>query len=152
MDNALSSNLLPIASLLLLTLVAWLASRATRIAICPICVGVSGTWLLMLGARQIGIPVDTVMLAVFVGASVVGGAHWIERRLPPERSPLLWKALALPAGFIAAYGLAAPRWVLAASGAVAFAVLSTLFLRPWRTVAADPAAIAQLEDRMKRCC
>lgn len=146
------SFLLPIASMLALTLLAWLASRGTRLAICPICLGVSGTWLWMLAARLGGLAIDTTMLPVFLGASVVGGAQWIETRLPKERSPLLWKAIALPTGFIAAYGLVAQRWALAAVAAAALASLAALFLRPLRPAAGDPAVISELEERMKKCC
>lgn len=152
MDHAIFSFLLPIASLLALTVLAWLASKATRLAICPICVGVSGTWLWLLAARLGGLAVDTTMLPVFLGASVVGAAHWIEARLPKERSALLWKALALPVGFIAAYGLVAQSWALAAVAAAVLASLAALFLRPSRPTAGDPAAVSQLEERMKKCC
>lgn len=141
---------LAIVSMLALTVLAWLAGKVSRFSVCPICVGVSGTWLWMLVARLAGFAVDTAILAIFLGASVVGVAQWIETRLPPGRSPLLWKALALLSGFTAAYGLVTERWILAA--AAALALLTALFLRPQREVAGDPAIVAQLEERMKKCC
>lgn len=143
---------LAIASMFALTLLAWLVGKISRFSVCPVCVGVSGTWLWMLVARLGGFEVDAVMLAILLGASVVGVAQWIETRLPPGRSPLLWKALALPIGFAAAYGLVAERWIVAVAAAAAFALLAALFLRPPREVAGDPAMVAQLEERMKKCC
>lgn len=148
----MTSVVLPIASMLALTLLAWLAAKLSRLSVCPVCVGVSGTWLWMLVARLGGLAIDTAMLAILLGASVVGVAQWIETRLPQSRSPLLWKALALPNGFAAAYGLVAERWIVAAAAAAAFALLAALFLRPRRDVAGDPAVVAQLVERMKKCC
>lgn len=148
----MTSFLLPVASLLLLTLLAWRARSVLGLAVCPICLGVSATWLWMLAARQAGAAVDTTMLALLLGASVVGGAQWVQARLPPRRSPLLWKALAIPAGCIAAYGLVAQWWVLAAAAAAAAALLAALFLRAPQQAAGDAALIAQLEERMKQCC
>jgi len=152
MSAALTGFLLPIASLLAITLLAWFARRVARIAVCPICVGVSATWLWMLAAREGGFAVDTAMLPILLGASAVGGAQWVEARLPQERSPLLWKALALPIGFIAAYGLVAQRWVLAAAAATAVAALTAVFLRPRQVATGNAAVVAQLEERMKKCC
>lgn len=148
----MSSFLLPIASVLALTLAAWLARRVVRMSICPICIGVSGTWLWMLAARQGGLAVDATMLPILLGASVVGGAQWIETRLPQERSGLLWKALALPIGFSAAYALVAQWWSLASVAAAAIALLAALFLRPFGAANGDAATVAQLEERMKKCC
>jgi hypothetical protein len=152
MTSTITSLLLPIGSVLALTLLAWLASRTTRVAVCPICAGVSGTWLWMLAAKAGGFAVDPVMLAILLGASVVGGAQLIDTRLPPGRSGLLWKALALPTGFTVAYGLTTQQWALASVAAAVVASMAALFLRPRNTAADDPAAVAKLEEQMKKCC
>jgi hypothetical protein len=141
-----------IATLVALAALAWLVRRFSRLPVCPICVGVSGTWLLMLGARAGGFAVDSAALAMLLGASVVGSAHWIEARLPPQRSALLWKVLALPAGFIAAYGVVAAQWIPAAVAAAVLVVLTAWFLRSEQGATRDPANIAQLEKQMKKCC
>jgi hypothetical protein len=141
-----------IVSMFALALLAWLAGRVSRVSVCPVCVGVAGTWLWMLAARLGGYAVDSAILAMLLGASVVGIAQWIESRLPQGRSPLLWKALALPTGFSAAYALAVEQWVVAAAAIAAHALLIALFLRPARAASGDPEAVAQLEERMKKCC
>ena len=143
---------LAIASMLVLGLLAWLIGRVSRRAICPVCVGVAGTWLWMLAARLGGFTIDATILGMLLGASVVGVAHGIEARLPPGRSPLVWKALALPAGFAAAHGLLAERWVLALAAAAALGLVALFFLRPRRAGVGDVAVVAQLEERMKKCC
>src|SRR3990172_7504118 len=143
---------LAVVSIFALAGLAWLAGKALRFPLCPICFGVAGTWLWMLGARFAGFPVDATMLAVLLGASVVGIAAQLETRLPRGRSPLLWKTLALPVGFVAAYGLVAERWTVAAAAGPALVLLAALFLLPRRLAAADEAAVEKLEQQMKKCC
>jgi hypothetical protein len=141
-----------IASVLALTAAAWLARILGRVAVCPICAGVSGTWAWMVVARMAGFAVEPAMLALLLGASVVAGAHWVEGRLPAGRSALAWKSLALPAGFTASYGLVAEQWITLAFGIAALGLLLAFFLRALPAAGADPAAVAELEQRMKKCC
>lgn len=143
---------LPMVSILVLACLAWLAGKALRSPLCPICFGVGGTWLWMLAARFAGFPIDATMLAVLLGASVVGIAGRLEGRLPQGRSPLLWKTLALPVGFVAAYGLVAERWVPAGIAALALVLLAGLFLLPRRLAGTDEAVVEKLEREMKKCC
>jgi hypothetical protein len=143
---------LMIASVLALTALVWLVTRVSGLSVCPICFGVSGTWAWMLAARFGGFAVDNAALAMMLGASVVGGAHWIEARLPQGRSSLQWKATALPTGFAVAYAAVTEHWLLTAAGLAALVVLTVAFLRPNRANAGDPQVVAQLEERMKSCC
>ncbi len=143
---------LAVVSIFALSGLAWLAGRALRFTLCPICFGVAATWLWMLGARFAGFPVDATMLAVLLGASVVGIADQLESRLPRGYSPLLWKTLTLPVGFAAAYGLAAEHWNVTAVAALALVLLAALFLLPRRPAAADGAVVDKLEQQMKNCC
>ena len=144
--------LLPIASILCLTALGWLARKATSSRICPICAGVAGTWLWLLVAREFGVDVDASVLALLLGATVAGAAYQLEKRLPEGRSSLAWKTLFVPAGLAAAHGLVAPNWIVAGAGLVALFVLTTLFLASSRASARDEAAIERLENQMKRCC
>ena len=143
---------LAVVSIFALAGLAWLAGKALRFPLCPICFGVAGTWLWMLGARFAGLPVDATMLAVLLGASVVGIADQLEGRLPRGYSPLLWKTLTLPVGFIAAYGLVAERWIVAAIAVSALVLLAALFLLPRRLAGSDEAVVRKLEQEMKKCC
>jgi hypothetical protein len=147
------SLLVAIASMFILGLLAWLAGKlSSRVPICPVCVGVAGTWLWMITARLGGYAVDTTLLGILMGASVVGFAQAIETRLPHGRSPLLWKVLALPVGVVAAAGLAGEHWGLAGAGVAALALLTAVVLRRRNAGTSDPAAVLQLEERMKKCC
>ncbi len=131
---------------------AWAVRGRLPFPVCPICIGVGGTWLWMAAARLLGLAVDATMLAVLLGGSVVGIAYQLEKRLPPGRSPLAWKMLFMPAGFVAAYGLAAPHWILLAAGAAGLALLALVFLRAPSAPEKSSATVEKLEEQMKRCC
>ncbi|MBI2751913.1 MAG: hypothetical protein HYX46_00110 [Betaproteobacteria bacterium] len=143
---------LAVASIVFLASLAWLAGKEMRVSVCPICFGVAGTWLWMVGARFAGFAIDPTMLAILLGASVVGIAYQLEPRLPEGRSQLLWKALVLPIGFVAAYGLVAERWGVAGAAALALALVAAFFLLPRRPVRTDEAVVKKLQEQMKKCC
>ena len=144
--------LIPTLSILAIAVVVWLATLALRVRLCPICLGVGGTWLWLLGARFLDLGVDTSMLPILLGGSVAGTAYLLEKHLPAGRSGLAWKTLFIPTGFIAAYGLAAPHWGAFAGAAGALVVLAGVFFRPQHSRGEDSAVVANLKQRMKDCC
>ncbi len=145
-------------SILAIAALAWAARRAFDLPLCPICLGVGGTWAWLLAVRILGLPIDTTMLPILLGGSVVGTAYLLEKRLPPGRSGLLWKTLSIPLGFIAVQGLLAFDWIVVAAALGALVVLSALFFRapPAPAIASAPttgsAAVEELKRRMKDCC
>ena len=50
-------------SIWLLAALAWVGRRTLRVSVCPICVGVAGTWLWMLICRHFGLPVPPALEA-----------------------------------------------------------------------------------------
>jgi len=144
--------LLAVVSMLGIAGIAWAARRLLAVSVCPICAGVAGTWLWMLAGRELGHAADATVLATLLGATVAGTAYQLEKRLPPGRSPLLWKTLFVPTGLVAAYGLVSSGWALAAAAIAALLALTGVFLAPKRGAAPDSAAIEELERRMKSCC
>lgn len=147
----MSTILVAMMSMLALTGLAWIASRVSHLAICPVCIGISGTWLGLLAARSAGFAVDATVLGILLGATVLGVVQWRAEQLRQGSSALLWKALAIPIGSAAAYGLAAGLWSTAALAGLAFALLALAF-QASRQAPEDSAAVSQLEERMKRCC
>jgi hypothetical protein len=139
-------------SITALAALAWIAGKALRTGLCPLCIGVAGTWAWMLAARYAGFAVDSLMLALLIGGSVTGIAYQLEARLPQGRSALLWKGLFLPAGFAAGYALVAGQWAVLAFAALALLVPAAMLLRPQRPPGSDAAAVEKLEERMKKCC
>lgn len=132
--------------------VAWAARKLLRAPVCPICLGVGGTWLWMLIARSLGYAVDTTMLAILLGGSVAGIAYLGEKRLPQGRSPLLWKTLFIPVGFVAAYALAAPQWILFAVTSLALVLLTAFFLVPQAASGEQSETVEELKKKMQQCC
>ena len=106
----------------------------------------------MVIARYFGVAFDTSMLPVLLGGSAVGVAYQLERRLPEGRPPLLWMTLFIPAGFIAAYGIALPNWTVLAAAIVALLLLTAIFFAPPRVQAKDSATVEKLQQQMKKCC
>lgn len=139
-------------SILAITGLAWLARKVLPVPICPICVGVAGTWVWMLAGRLGGFEFDASMLAILLGGSVVGVGDQLEKRLPQGRSPLLWKTLFLPTGFVAAYGLAVGHWRLLAMAIIALLLLTAVFFVPRRQPQKNSAVVEKLKEDMKKCC
>lgn len=141
-----------IGSILAIAALGWTVRRLLDVPLCPICLAVGGTWLWMLAARELGHAVDATLLAVLLGGSVVGLASLGQKRLPAGRSPLLWKTLFIPTGFVAAYAIVAQRWPLALGAAVGLLVLAGVFQTARRTAAPATAAIDELTRKMSDCC
>lgn len=150
-----------ITSILAITVFVWLLGRISLIRICPICAGVSGTWLWMLAAKFLGYEIDATILAILMGGSVVGIAYQVEKRLSRRYSSLLWKSLFIPAGFIAVYSVISAWWVMSIPiviGLIAMALVCTGKLG-FGPSGDDMAArleqsrrIKELEEKMKNCC
>ena len=131
---------------------AWLAASALQRPLCPVCLGVAGTWAWMLGARFAGYAIDANILAILLGASVVGSAYQLEKRLADGRSALAWKGLFIPVGVVAAYPLVAARWSLAAAALLVLVSLTAYFRSPRKLADTDDAAVTALEEKLKKCC
>lgn len=140
-----------IASIFGITLAVWLANRVLPFGVCPICAGVSGTWLWMLGLYGLGYQVDLGIAAMLMGGSVVGIAYQLEKKLPTGKSALLWKTFFIPAGFVAVYGLISSQLVMAAAslavaGAIAWAFLKTPGIKQ------PTGKVEELKKKMENCC
>lgn len=129
--------------------VAWILRRALGLSICPICAGVAGTWGWMLAAHYAGFAVDVTVLGLLMGGSPVGIAYVLEKKLPAGQSPVMWKFLAIPAGFAAMYGLltSSAPWVI--GGAVAWGIIAGVF---FRTSNGNNARVSKMEKSLKDCC
>ena len=150
--------LISTASILIITLIVWVLNRWLPFKVCPICAGVSSTWIWMLVAlfynfEPFNYAIDPIVPATMIGGSVVGIAYQIEKRLPQGRSSLLWKSLFIPTGFIAAYSLVGflPIVFLTALGVLA--ILALVFLKKsYHTKAGHSQAAKELEKKMDECC
>ncbi len=149
----MNALLLALASILGITGAMWLLRSRLRVPLCPICLGVGGTWLWMLVARYLGFAVDTVLLAVLLGGSAAAIAEQVEKRLPPQRSALLWKALFLPPAFAGAYAAATTHWLWLGAAVIGLSALTILFLRrPLGAEVQGNETVDELTRKMKNCC
>lgn len=151
----MSTILATVASILAIAAVMWAVRRLLGIPVCPICLGVGGTWLWMLVARELGYAADTTMLAMLLGASVAGIAYLVEKRLPPGRSALWWKTLFIPSGLVAAYALVVQLWPIVAGASVVLVLLTALFLVAPAAASAPGEVSGNVEEltrKMKNCC
>jgi len=144
--------LLPFASILLITAVVWRFNTMTGKRICPICAGVSGTWLLLLVARAAGLSVDSALIGILMGGSVVGIGYQTEKYLSPSRSPLAWKVWFMTAGFALVYGVVKESFLFLAIG-TAFVVCSIpVFFGRRPTSAQESDAAKRIQEKLKNCC
>ncbi|MBI4217418.1 MAG: hypothetical protein HY603_01300 [Parcubacteria group bacterium] len=149
--------ILTVISILAITCAVWMANKLLPFKVCPICAGVSGTWLWMLAASLLGYQIDFVIVAMLLGGSVVGIAYQLEKKLPAGsanwRTPLLWKTIFIPAGFVAAYGILTHQWI-AFLAALAFLLLASFIFLFSTGDKPGPRkeTVKELEKKMKDCC
>ncbi len=140
-----------IASIGGITCAVWLADKVLPFKICPICAGVSGTWLWMLAASFLGYEVDRAIIAMLLGGSVVGIAYQLEKKLAAGKSALLWKALFIPVGFVVAYGLVSSQWAILAGSLGIASILAWTFVMATPKQGANQK-VEELKQKMEKCC
>lgn len=120
---------------------------------CPICAGVSGTWLGMLIASYLGYPMDLVIIGLLMGGSVVGIAHQLERKIRVNKV-LAWKILFIPAGFTVAYNLIYFSWPPLILLSAIILLLLFIFLE-WpmsKQNGGRGGKVEYIEKEMENCC
>lgn len=153
--------IITIASILILSFLVWLANRFLPLKICPICAGVSGTWIWLIIGYFLGYQIDVTIPAILMGGSVVGVAYQLEKKLLVKsalpaggwRTPLLWKVLFIPAGFILAYGILTKEWTMSFAALIFLLGISFLFLsKNSRRNSEQKETIEELKKKMDNCC
>lgn len=145
-----------ISFILILTALAFLVRKSAASWLCPLCAGVAGTWLGLLGAHLAGFTVDLRLPAILLGGSVVGLAAQGEKILAnrSETYQLVWKTLFVTIGFATAWFVINLAWSAVAIGLVALGVITLL---PWVGMSAQgttgrPGHVERLKEQMKSCC
>ncbi|MDP3991531.1 MAG: hypothetical protein Q8P66_01335 [Candidatus Colwellbacteria bacterium] len=139
------------ASVFLLVKKAWLSS------ICPICLGVSLTWLALTVLMLLGYASNDYFLptALLMGGTVVGIVYQGEKKFKVMRS-FTPKMAVLIIGLILAYLLLTNvNWLTLIEAALILTPLGYLFfLRSPQATAEEENSetVKDLEDKMKECC
>ena len=141
-----------ITSVLSLTVLVWLANRQLPFQICPICAGVSGTWIWLMVAYFLGYQIVLTIPARLLGGWVVGAMSKLERFVQPK-FVLVWKTIFVVSGFLAANGLLTGNWPMVVGGII-LASIATLTgrTRPGKIGEQKSEPIKDLEKKMKNCC
>lgn len=141
---------LTIVSILAISTVVWLINRILPFTVCPICAGVFLTWVGLVGAHFVGYQIDLTVPAILMGGSVVGITYQLEKKF--AKPSLLWKALFIPAGFVAAYGILERLWTVFLFAMVFLFLISLAFLSVNSTGNSRIKSASDLEKKMKDCC
>ena len=118
---------------------------------CPICVLVSGAWIVLLTLRFFGYDVSESFSALLMGGSVVGISYVLVKRIQSGRATL-WKLLAIPIGFAAAWALLHFAWAPFTLASLAYVLLWTVMRKrndPKETAKENPIDI---KKELENCC
>ena len=148
--------LITIVSILIISVAVLVIRRIwPSFRLCPICAGVSGTWLWLLLLHYLNYQIDPVILGLLMGGSVVGIAYQLAGKIRPGKI-MVWKILFIPAGFSLAYGLVYLYWTyLVLSAAVILSLLSIFIVWPILGGVyskSNDQNVEGLEEKMKNCC
>ena len=131
--------------------IGWRGGDLLKMRVCPICAGVSSTWIVLLIARWIGFTVDPIMIGTLMGGSIVGIAYTSEKHLPVGRSGAFWKIGMIPIGFLVVIGTLRDDALIAGGALAAFAVLAFCFFRS-KALSAHSTTAQSIEKKLDNCC
>jgi len=132
-----------IISVLVISLFVWITNHFSPFRICPICAGVSGTWIWILTGHFLGYEVDLIIPALLMGGSVVGISSKLDK---------IWKIIFILLGFILAYNLLLENWMVLAIFLVVFVLILLVFLASNKEANSNKGVTKELEQKMKNCC
>lgn len=135
--------------------IIFILNKLLKIRICPICGGVSLTWILLILAKYSGYEIDILIPAILMGGTVVGIAYSSEKFILNGAYSLLWKTLFIPAGFIAVYSFfALPARLFLVSLLPIFTVI--LFFFASNIIYSKEKKISKnkkdIQEKLKNCC
>lgn len=131
-----------------------------KIHICPLCVIVSGTWLMLsIGVAwgYLSIALYGLPIALLMGGTVVGIAYQGERRLHwASRNNLLWKTVIVALGMPIAYMFVThlSKSVVGIELVLLLVIAYFFFVkRPMRSRGSvSNTRISDIEEKMEHCC
>jgi len=147
--------IITIISIIVLTGFGWLITKITPIKICPICAGVTLTWLSVFFGMFLGVFSSSdyqLPIAILAGGTVVGLMAKLEKSIQ-EKYFLLWKTVFVVSGFVAVYSLLMEEW-WGVIGSIIIGICSTLLCKRYRIIKenSNSKSLKELEEKMKNCC
>ncbi len=128
-----------------ITGLVWLINKFLPFRVCPVCAGVTGTWMLLFLARLAGFPIDNTILALLMGGTAVGIAY--------RHPSLLFKTIAISLGFVIGYGIVTNQLVMAGITILAYLIFAGLFFLKNSPVKKETKASVEIfKKQMENCC
>lgn len=147
--------IIAILSILVLTGFVYVLNKKLLTQICPICAGVTLTWLWMFFGMFFGklSAIDyQVPTAILAGGTVVGLMSKLEEFIK-VKFVLVWKTIFVASGFMAVYSLVAREWSILALGIIINVAITFIFKTyENETKNSDPKKLEELKKKMKGCC
>lgn len=139
---------LVISVILLITVLMYVLYQKNIVRVCPVCAGIASSWLLLVALRLAGWPVDSAVLALLLGGSVVGMSFFLEKKHPMH--PIV-KASFIVVGLLVAHNIVIENWLFALIDA---AVLSALayFITNENRGTVNSRQKDELVKKMEDCC
>ncbi|OGL64814.1 hypothetical protein A3B21_03780 [Candidatus Uhrbacteria bacterium RIFCSPLOWO2_01_FULL_47_24] len=155
--------IIAVISIIVITGIAWGISQLLPYKICPVCAGVSGTWL-VLGALMLAgrLPEATYLLpiAILMGGSVVGIGYQGEKSYRwPAQNPVIWKLIVMSIGFPLVYNVVLRlNWSVWFGELIALCLLMYAFFvrkakpEPHTPHRSDDSDVQKIEKGLEKCC
>lgn len=150
--------IITIISILLITPIIWLINKKLKFKICPICAGVSLTWLWLLTGIKLNLLNSAdyqLLVAILMGGTVVGLMFKLEQFIK-LKFVLIWKTLFVVLGFMVVHSLISSDWVVFLVSAILIVIVTFIFkvskLSLENKKLDDISSTKKLEEKMKNCC
>lgn len=154
---------LAIILILIITGLVWLLNRVLPFKICPVCAGVSGTWLILTALILGGIiPTSDFLLptSILMSGTVVGIAYQGEKSLKwAAKNQIVWKLIVLAFGFSAVWWVVQHlSWATFVGELAMLSVVVYLFFirrgstAPHAPHPNDPSNVQKIEKGLEDCC
>ena len=134
-------------------------SRFLPFSPCPLCIGVSGTWVLLSFAILAGfLPRDIYLdvITLLMGGTVVGVAYQAEKKFRWRGEKAFWSKFAvIVAGFYAAHvAVGGLSWTVFAIELFVLVILAYLFFirQDGANLKSHSAKVEKLEKELENCC
>lgn len=152
--------LLAIILIIIITLIFNFLNHLLKIEFCPICIGVSGTWIFLTIGIMSGILSESYKLPILMlmGGTVVGIAFQGEKKFSFAKNNIwFWKIPAIIIGFIIFYiFFLKMNWLTFFLELILLIILSYLFFikskKDSEVITDKEKKIKKLEKLLKGCC
>ena len=111
---------------------------------CPICAGVSLTWMWLLALYFLGYHEETVLVGILMGGSVVGIMYKLKNSIMSH----LFAVIA----FLAVYLLLTKNWLYFTIALLLTAAIALGASRPRADRPRDAKNVSKIEEELKDCC